>query len=68
MDRLQNQPLYSCRIVIVLIYKKMFVYVRLLKLVLSLRKEYTVMDATTGALTPALLLTDRDQLDLSMSR
>eukprot|EP00752_Nemacystus_decipiens_P012161 g10780.t1 len=37
------------------------------KLVLSLRKEYSVMDATTGALSPALLLSDRDQLDASAS-
>ncbi|CAM9493888.1 unnamed protein product, partial [Scytosiphon promiscuus] len=37
------------------------------KLVLSLRKEYSVMDATTGALSPALLLSDRDQLDASTS-
>lgn len=33
------------------------------QLVLSLRKEYSVMDATTGALTPTLLLSERDQLD-----
>eukprot|EP00903_Cladosiphon_okamuranus_P017098 g15754.t1 len=37
------------------------------KLVLSLRKEYSVLDATTGALSPALLLSDRDQLDASAS-
>ncbi|CBJ28092.1 conserved unknown protein [Ectocarpus siliculosus] len=37
------------------------------KLVLALRKEYSVMDATTGALSPALLLSDRDQLDASAS-
>ncbi|CAM9318128.1 unnamed protein product, partial [Laminaria digitata] len=37
------------------------------KLVLSLRKEYSVMDAITGALTPALLLSDRDHLDPSAS-
>lgn len=37
------------------------------QLVLSLRKEYSVMDAITGALTPALLLSDRDHLDASAS-
>lgn len=38
------------------------------QLVLSLRKEYSAMDAMTGALTPALLLADRDQLDSNASR